>query len=95
MLAKTKAAGAAMKAGQPEPYPLYPRAKLSSTRATWPAACCLLQCTADEYEQIARELVKIAQEGEGLPKLFRLGFHVSGHWSASGLNGGPNGGWHQ
>jgi len=56
---------------------------------------CGPQCTREEYEEIARELVKLAEEVEGLPKLFRLGFHTSGHWSASGLNGGPSGGWHR
>ena len=53
------------------------------------------QCTAEEYEQIAGDLVELAKETEGLPKLFRLGFHNSGHWSASGLSGGPSGGWHR
>jgi hypothetical protein len=53
------------------------------------------QCSEEEYEQIAHELITFAKNGPGLPKLFRLGFHTSGTWSASGLNAGPSGGWHQ
>lgn len=54
-----------------------------------------LQCTAEEYEAIARELAELARSGEGFPKFFRLGFHVSGHYSAQSRDGGPNGGWQQ
>ena len=58
-------------------------------------AAPMLQCTPEEYEAIARDLVDLAKQTEGLPKLFRLGFHTSGHWSAAGRTGGPSGGWHR
>lgn len=54
-------------------------------------------CTAQQYEQIGRELATLANNTQGLtlPQLVRLAFHSCGTWSASGRNAGCNGGWIQ
>lgn len=72
-----------------------PDENVATTVWTTPEFSAPSNCTADEYNSFASEVVDFVKQGTVKPAtITRMAFHTCGTWSQSAQNGGCSGAWH-